>query len=360
MTAHQTIRPNPGILDIEAYVGGASTLAGANRTIKLSANENPLGPSPKAMAAYRDLADTLHRYPGTGLELREAIADVHGLDAAQIVCGAGSDEIIALLIKAYVGVGEEVLYPEHGFTMFRLSTMAVGGRPMTAPEANLTTDIDALIDRLGPKTKIVFVANPNNPTGTMIGGDGLRRLADALPAHTLLVLDGAYAEYLSPTESDGAIDIVRERDNVVMTRTFSKIHGLAALRLGWCYGPPHVIDVLNRIRGPFNVTLPAQAAGEAAIRDQGYVEHCRITNEVWRDWLTKEVRASGFDVTPSHANFILVRTGAETDAVDQALKARGLIARRVDEYGLHEHIRISIGDESACRDVAQVFRSLAG
>lgn len=360
MTAHTTIRPNPGILDIEAYVGGASKIAGANRTIKLSANENPLGPSPKAIEAYRDLAETLHRYPGTGLELRQAIADVHGLDADKIVCGAGSDEIIALLIKAYVGAGEEVLYPEHGFTMFRLSTLAAGGVPLTAPETGLTTDVDALIDRMGSKTKIVFVANPNNPTGTMIGADALRRLADALPPHTLLVLDGAYAEYLSPSETDGAVDIVRERDNVVMTRTFSKIHGLAALRLGWCYGPSHVIDVLNRVRGPFNVTLPAQAAGEAAIRDQSYVDHCRITNEVWRDWLTKEVKAAGFDVTPSFANFILVHTGDRKDEVDQALKARGLVVRRVDEYGLHQHLRVSVGDETACRDVAQVFRSLAG
>lgn len=358
MTAHPSIRPNPGILDIQAYVGGASKVDGANRTVKLSANENPFGPSPKAIEAYKAGADSLHRYPGTGAELRQAIADVHGLEADQIVCGAGSDEIIALLIKAYVGVDDEVLYPEHGFTMFRLSTLSAGGKPITAPETNMTTDVDALIERIGPRTKIIFVANPNNPTGTMVGRAALEKLADALPPHTLMVIDGAYAEYLRPEETDGAVDIIRARENVVMTRTFSKIHGLAAVRLGWCYGPTHVIDVLNRVRGPFNVTAAAQAAGEAAIRDQAYVEHCRVTNEVWRDWLTKEVRAAGFEVTPSMGNFILVHTGDQTDAMDNALKARGLIIRRVGEYGLHEHLRISIGDEQSCKDVAETIRSL--
>ncbi|MEM7060787.1 MAG: histidinol-phosphate transaminase [Pseudomonadota bacterium] len=358
MNAHPTIRPNPGVLDIKAYVGGASKVEGANRTVKLSANENPFGPSPKAIEAYRAGADSLHRYPGTGAELRQAIADVHGLEADRIVCGAGSDEIIALLIKAYVGVGEEVLYPEHGFTMFRLSTLAAGGTPVTAPETDMTADVDALIERIGPKTKIIFVANPNNPTGTMVGRAELELLADALPPHTLLVIDGAYAEYLRPEESDGAVEIVRARDNVVMTRTFSKIHGLAALRLGWCYGPSHVIDVLNRVRGPFNVTASAQAAGEAAMRDQAYVDDCRVTNEVWRDWLTKEVRAAGFQVTSSMGNFILVHSDDRTDDMDAALKARGLIVRRVGEYGLHAHLRISVGDEQSCREVAETIRSI--
>ena len=358
MTAHPTIRPNPRVLDIEAYVGGASKVDGANRTVKLSANENPFGPSPKAIEAFKANADTLHRYPGTGAELRQAIAEVHGLEAEQIVCGAGSDELIALLITAYVSEGDEVLYSEHGFTMFRLSTLAASGTPVAAPETDMTTNVDSLIAHLTDKTKIVFVANPNNPTGTMIGRAELERLADALPPQTLLVIDGAYAEYLRPEEDDGAVDIIRARQNVLMTRTFSKIHGLAAVRLGWCYGPQHVIDVLNRVRGPFNVTAPAQAAGEAAIRDQAYVEDCRVTNEVWRDWLTKEIRAAGFEVTPSYGNFILVHTGDQTDAVDAALKARGLIVRRVDEYGLYEHLRMSIGDEQSCRDVAATMRAM--
>lgn len=353
MSVHPTIQPNPGILDIAPYVGGASQIDGANRTVKLSANENPFGPSPKAIEAYRALADHLHLYPGTGAELRQAIADVHGLEAERIVCGAGSDEIISLLINGYVTEGDEVLYPEHGFTMFRLSTMAASGTPVAAPETDLTTNVDSLIERLNDRTKLVFVANPNNPTGTMVGQAELTRLADAMPSQALLVLDGAYAEYLSPEETDGAVDLVRGRENVVMTRTFSKIHGLAALRLGWCYAPQHVIDVLNRIRGPFNVTAAAQAAGEAAIRDLDYVEHCRITNEVWRDWLTKQISAR-FPVTPSLGNFILVHTGADTDGVDAALKARGLIVRRTNEYGLTQHLRISIGDEAACRAVAEV------
>ncbi len=357
---HLTIRPNPGISEIAPYVGGAAGAPGANRTIKLSSNENPLGPSPAARAAYAEVADRLAVYPDGGhARLRAKIAEAHGIEAERIVCANGSDELIALLTKAYAGPGAEVLFSAHGFLMYRISSLAAGATPVTAPERDLTADIDALIARLSERTRLVFLANPNNPTGTMVAEAEIARLADALPPQALLVLDAAYAEYVRGAGSDGGIALVRSRDNVAMTRTFSKIHGLAALRLGWAYAPAHVIDVMNRVRGPFNVTAPALAAGEAAIADRAYVEHCRVTNEVWRDWLAKEIAQAGFVVTPSAANFLLVETGDRTDEVDAHLKAHGLIVRRLAEYALPGHLRITVGDGEACQAVAEALRGLA-
>ncbi len=352
-----TLRPRPGVLDVTPYVGGESEIAERDRVVRLASNENPLGASPAAAAGYAALKDELHRYPdGAARELRAAIARLEGLDAARIVCGAGSDELIALLVRAYAGPGDEVLHSAHGFLMYRLSAMAAGATPVAVPERELTADVDALIERLSERTRLVFLANPNNPTGTKVDAAGLDRLAAALPPQALLVIDAAYAEYVREAGHDGGIGLVRARDNVVMTRTFSKIYGLAALRLGWAYAPEHVIDVLNRVRGPFNVTGPALACGEAAVRDRDYVEHCAVTNEVWRDWLAKELREAGFPVTPSHANFLLVETGARTGEADDWLKRRGLIARRVDAYGLPGHLRITVGDENACRAVAEAMR----
>ncbi|MFK7945639.1 MAG: histidinol-phosphate transaminase [Paracoccaceae bacterium] len=353
MTEHITIRPRPGVLDITPYVGGASHVDGANRVVKLSANENPFGPSAHAIDAFRDLSGSLGLYPEDHAPLVDAISHVHGIEPARIILGAGSDEIISLLCQAYTTQGDEVLYSEHGFLMYKLSAMAAGATPVTAPELNLTTDVDALIGAMTDRTKLVFVANPNNPTGTLVSNSDLARLADALPPQALLVIDAAYAEYLRPADHDGAIDLVRDRDNVLMTRTFSKIYGLAAVRLGWAYAPAHVCDIYHRVRGPFNVTAPALAAGEAAMRDQAYVERCRVTNEVWRDWLTREIEAAGLPVVPSKGNFLLVQAGDRVADLDAHLKSRGLIGRRVDAYGLAGYLRISVGDEEACRMVAE-------
>ena len=350
---HATIRPRPGVLEIAPYVGGSARIAGANFAVKLSANENPHGPSPKAVEAFRAVAGELNLYPESHGPLAQAIADVHGIEHARIVLGNGSDELIALICKAYAGEGDEVLYSAHGFLMYRLSALAAGATPVAAPERELTADVDALVAAMTERTRLVFLANPNNPTGTLLRGAELRRLADALPPKALLVLDAAYAEYLRPGEDDGGLALVRERENVVMTRTFSKIYGLAALRLGWCYAPEHVVDVLNRVRGPFNVTRPALAAGAAAMQDQGWVDRCRVLNEVWRDWLAREIAAAGLPVVPSKANFLLVEAGERTGAFDLHLRGRGLIARRVDGYGLPGHIRITVGDEAACRAVAE-------
>ncbi|HSM18886.1 MAG TPA: histidinol-phosphate transaminase, partial [Hyphomicrobiales bacterium] len=234
--------------------------------------------------------------------------------------------------------------------------LAAGATPVAAPEQDLTADVEALTGLVSERTRLVFLANPNNPTGTMLDTAALARLAAALPPQALLVIDAAYAEYVREAGHDGGIGLVRARDNVAMTRTFSKIYGLASLRLGWAYAPGRVIDVLNRVRGPFNVTGPALACGEAAVRDRDHVEHCAITNEVWRDWLAKEIGAAGFAVTPSHGNFLLVETGARTADADAWLKRRGLIVRRVEAYGLPGHLRITVGDEAACRAVAQAMR----
>ncbi|MEL6336321.1 MAG: histidinol-phosphate transaminase [Pseudomonadota bacterium] len=360
LAGHPTIAPQPGIMAIAPYVPGASTAKGANRVLKLSSNENPLGPSPAAKAAVVAAAETLELYPdGGATALRKAIAEAHGIEAERIICGAGSDEIIALLCQAYAGPGDEVLASDHSFLMYRLSALGAGAAYVSAPDRDLTVDIDAMIAALTPRTRLVFIADPNNPTGTMVGRAGLERLADALPPQALLVIDSAYAEYLRDPAEDGGIAMVAARENVVMTRTFSKIHGLAALRLGWAYAPAHVIDVLNRLRGPFNVSAPALAAGEAAIADRAWIDRCAATNEAWRDWLTKEIRAAGFTVVPSHANFILVDGGARTAALDAWLKTRGLVVRGMAGYGLPAHLRISIGTEEACRAVAEAVADFA-
>ena len=359
MTGHATIRPRAGVLDIAPYVGGSSRIQGANRAVKLSANENPHGPSPAAVEAYRSAAGELHLYPEGHEPLARAIAGLYGIEPGRIVLGAGSDELIALMCRAYAGEGDEVLYSAHGFLMYRLSALAAGATPVAAPECELTADVDALIGAMTDRTRLVFLANPNNPTGTMIGRAELARLADALPPRALLVLDAAYAEYLRPSDDDGGLALVRARENVAMTRTFSKIYGLAALRLGWAYAPEHVVDVLNRVRGPFNVTRPALLAGEAAVADQEWVERSRVLNEVWRDWLAREIEAAGLPVVPSKANFLLVAAGERTAALDAHLRGRGLIARRVDGYGLPGHLRITVGDEAACRAVAEAMAAFS-
>jgi histidinol-phosphate aminotransferase len=279
------IAPQPGIMDIKLYQGGASHVAGLENVVKLSSNENPLGPSDAAKEAVRRASHELHRYPSSDhASLRTAIAEVLGLDASRIICGAGSDEIITFLCQAYAGPGTEVVHTEHGFGMYKISALAAGATPVEVPERERVTDVDAILAACTDKTRLVFMANPNNPTGTMISDGEVMRLAMGIPDTALLVLDGAYAEYVEGY--DGGAALVDMRQNVVMTRTFSKIYGLGGLRVGWGYGPQHVLDVLNRVRGPFNVSQAGLSAAEAAIRDTAYTEHCRRENArcrtLWR------------------------------------------------------------------------------
>jgi histidinol-phosphate aminotransferase len=346
------LKPQPGIMGVKPYVGGVSKIAGNANAIKLSSNENPLGASPKALAAYQAEAAHMHRYPSENhAALRELIADSYGLDVSRILIGCGSDEIISFLCRAFAGVGDEVLYTEHGFGMYQISARLSGATPVSVPENNRVTDVDALLDAATENTRLVFIANPNNPTGTMTPDADIARLADGLPEGCILVLDGAYAEYVYGF--DGGATFVDARDNVVMTRTFSKIFGLGGLRIGWGYGPAPVMQVLGRLKGPFNVAAPALAAAQAALEDVDYTEHCRAENEKWRGWLAAELGKIGIPSDPSFANFILARFASadQARAANAHLQDNGLIVRQVANYNLPDALRITVGDETACRQI---------
>jgi histidinol-phosphate aminotransferase len=348
---HTLSRPQPraGILDIVAYVPGKSTAKGA-KIYKLSSNESPIGVSPKAEAAFKNTSEQLALYPdGNATALRDAIAQRYGLAADRIICGAGSDEILQLLAHAYLGPGDEAVYSQYGFMVYPIIIQTNGATAVIAKETQYTVDIDAMIAAIGPKTKMVFLANPNNPTGTYVSFAEVKRLQAALPHHVLLVLDAAYAEFVTTNDYESGIALVSEFENVVMTRTFSKIHGLAALRLGWAYGPAHVMDVLNRIRGPFNVSLPAIAAGVAAIQDTAFMDKALAHNNSWLTWLTAEISRLGLDVVPSAGNFVLVHFNSHkrADAADAYLQDHGIVVRRMEGYGLPNALRMSVGTEEA-------------
>jgi histidinol-phosphate aminotransferase len=354
------LRPRPGILDIAPYVGGKAALSGVEDVIRLASNESPLGPSPRAQAAYRALAEELHRYPdGGAVDLRAALARHYGLDPARIVCGAGSDELIALLCRAYAGPGDEVLYSEHGFLMYAIAARGAGATPVAAPESGLRADVDALLGAVTERTRLVFLANPNNPTGSMIDRDALHRLHAGLPENVVLAVDGAYAEYVTRNDYSPGLELAAEAPNAVMLRTFSKIYGLSALRIGWCYGPAAVADVLNRVRGPFNVSAPALAAAEAALDDVAFTDGARTHNDIWRPWLAAELARIGLIVHPSVGNFVLVEfpdhPARNADAANDALNAKGIIPRKVGNYGLPLCLRITVGLESDMRAVVAVL-----
>jgi histidinol-phosphate aminotransferase len=365
MSVQQRPQPRPGVLSIEAYVPGKSAVPGAARVFKLSANETPLGPSPRAVEAYRGAAEHLHVYPeGTARKLREAIGRSFGLEPSRIVCGAGSDDLLNLLAQAYLAPGEEAIYTAHGFRIYPIFTLAAGGKPVMAAEKNYTADVDSILARLTDRTRIVFLANPNNPTGTYLSFDEVKRMHRALPQDVLLVLDAAYAEYVRRNDYESGIELVATSDNVVMTRTFSKIHGLAALRLGWMYGPAHVVDAVNRIRGPFNVNTAAMLAGIASIEDTAHLEDSRAHNARWLAWLTEEIGKLGLQVTLSVANFILIhfpktkgRTSRDAEAF---LTQRGLILREVSSYGLPDALRLTVGTEEANRLVVAALAEFMG
>jgi histidinol-phosphate aminotransferase len=355
------IQPQPGIMDIKLYQAGSSHAIGAENTVKLSSNENPFGPSPAAIEALCKTAHMLHRYPSTDhLPLRTAIAEAFDLCCDNIICGVGSDEIISFLCYAYAGPGDEVIHTEHGFAMYRISALAAGATPVEVPEHRRMTDVDAILAACNERTKIVFIANPNNPTGTMIGEAEVSRLIEGIPSHTILVLDGAYAEYVEGY--DGGASLVHSHENIVMTRTFSKLYGLGGLRVGWGYGSKQIINTLNRIRGPFNVSLPALAAAEAAVKDQAYADKCRNENTRLRVWLANALAEHGVVSDTSMTNFILARFNSqeEAEACDDYMQSQGLIVRRVGGYNLPECLRITVGDEASCRRVADAVGQFKG
>jgi histidinol-phosphate aminotransferase len=347
--------PRPGILDIAPYIGGEANVSGVARVIRLASNESALGPSPRAVEAYRAAAGDIYRYPdGASIELRRALARRYGLDAQRIVCGTGSDELIGLLARCYAGPGDEVLYSRHGFLMYPIAAKAAGATPVAVPEKDLTADVDGFLARVTPKTRLVFVANPNNPTGTFLSREDVARLHRGLPAATLLVIDSAYAEFVTRNDYEPGIELVEAAQNVVMLRTFSKIYALAGLRIGWGYFSAPVADVLNRVRGVFNINLPAQAAAIAALEDVSALDRAREHNDLWRPWLERELAGLGLAVNPSVANFVLVRfprAPKNSEAAFAFLKARGILTRQMLAYGLPEHLRITVGTEEEMRAV---------
>lgn len=346
--ASPVIAPKSGILDITPYVGGKSQASVAH-VRKLSSNENPLGPSPRAIEAYRAHAAKLHRYPdGGSTALRQAIGEVYDLNPDRIICGAGSDELIGLLIHAYAGAGDEVLMSEHGFLMYKIYALGNSATVVTAPEKNLTTDVNALLAKVTPRTKLVFVANPNNPTGSVLPATEIKRLRDNLPPQVILVIDAAYAEYVERPDYTAGAELVEQTANTVMLRTFSKIYGLSSLRLGWGYFPENIADVIHRVRGPFNVSGTAQAAGVEAVKDVDYTANVKQHNTRWLAWLVQEINALGLVAYPSVANFLLIgfpENGPTAEQANQHLLAEGLIIRDVIAYGLPNCLRASVGTE---------------
>ena len=365
MSVPQRPQPRPGVLQIQAYVPGKSSAPGAAKVFKLSSNETPLGPSPHSIAAYNAVGHHLEDYPdGAATDLREAIGRALGLDPARIVCGAGSDDLLNLIARAYLQDGDEAIHTTHGFLVYPIATLGAGATPVVAAEKDFTADVDAILAKVTPRTKIVFLANPNNPTGTYIPFDEVKRLHSGLPKNVLLVLDAAYAEYVRRNDYESGIELVATSENVVMCRTFSKIYGLAALRLGWLYGPAHVVDALNRIRGPFNVGAPSIAAGVAAIADAAHVENSRQHNEKWLAWVTTEIGKLGLKVTPSVGNFILIHfpetKGKTAKDADALLTARGCLLRAVAAYHLPNALRMSIGIEEANKLVVATLAEMMG
>ncbi len=357
--------PRPGILDIAAYVPGKEHAEGVAKVYKLSSNETPLGASPKAIEAFKAAASNLQIYPdGQATALRQAIADVHGLNIANIICGNGSDELLGLLCHVYLGADDEAIITEHGFLVYKIQIMGAGATVVTVKEKDCTVDVDAILAAVTSKTKMVFIANPGNPTGTYVPVSEIRRLQAGLPKHVLLVLDAAYAEYVRKNDYEAGLELVSSNANVVMTRTFSKVYGLAALRVGWMYGPAAIIDALNRVRGPFNMNAPAIAAGAAAIRDQAFMQQAVAHNLQWAEKLTSAFTELGLTVTPSVANFVLIHfpdvDGKRAADADEFLTRRGYILRAVRGYGFANALRMTVGSEEANLGVIAALTEFMG
>ena len=358
-----TLVPKPGVLDIVPYVGGRAHVPGVESAHKLSSNESALGPSPMAVEAYRSAVHGLSIYPeGSASILREAIATHYGLDPQRIVCGNGSDELLTLLAHAYLRPGDEVMFTSHGFLVYKIAALANSATPVEVAEKNLRADVDAMLARVTNKTRLVYLANPNNPTATYLPHDEVRRLHAGLPQNALLVIDAAYSEYVRRNDYEPGIEMVANFPNVVMTRTFSKIYGLAGLRVGWAYCPSAVADVLNRVRGPFNVSVPAQLAGAAALKDRAHAEASFAHNEKWRAWLIENIGKLGLRVDESVTNFVLIhfKDAQTATRADAFLAAKGVILRGTAAYGLPQCLRMTVGPEDANRTTLTALAEFVG
>lgn len=357
----------PGVAQLSLYKMGKSQLDDHAAPIKLSSNESALGTPPAAVAAFTSVKDHLHRYPdGAQAELRGAIADVYGLDRERIICGNGSEELIGFVIRCFMADGDELLLSENYFPICRNYALSVGGQVVTAPETHFVTNVDALLEQVSPRTRIVILANPNNPTGTYVSATDIRRLHQELPADVLLLLDGAYAEYVSVDDFDAGASLVDQHDNVIMTRSFSKMYGLAGLRIGWGYGSQWLIDALQRIRVPFNANAAAMAAAAAAVRDRAWVERARAHNTRWLQTISETLTGLGLQVVPSVANFYLLVfddcPGKTAKAAASALEQQGIIPRPVGGAAGTEHdvLRITVGNDAENAAVLDVLRAYLG
>lgn len=355
--------PKPGILDIAPYVGGKSALAGIAQPMKLSSNENALGPGPKARAAYEAAIRNIHLYPdGRAGKLRAAVAEHHGLEAARLIFGNGSDEVFALLNQTYLTPGDNIVTGQYGFLAYRISALGCEAEVKLAPEPNYKAEVDALLAEVDERTKIVYLSNPSNPTGSWNSGEEIRRLHEGLPAHVLLVIDEAYAEFVTEPDWETALPLARDAANVVVTRTFSKIHGLGGLRIGFGYAPLAVAEAVDRIRLPFNVSVPGLDAATAAIGDEAHQQASRELVHTWRPRLTQAIRGFGFEVLPSAGNFILVLFPDEKRsavAANEYLNSKGIIVRQVGGYGIHDGLRITVGTEDQNRAVIDALSEFA-
>jgi len=356
--------PKPWIMAIAPYVPGRSTTDDGRKVAKLSSNENPLGTSPKARDAFLTAATNLERYPdASGSELRDVLAAKHGIDSARIIYGNGSDEVLHLAAGAFAGPGDEVIFVHYGFAVYEIAARRVGAVPVVAPDKDYATDVDAILSCVTDKTKIVYVANPNNPTGTYASREEIARLHAGLRRDILLVLDHAYAEYLEGDVEDGGMALAETAPNVLVTRTFSKMYGLAAERIGWGYASAEIIAAMHRIRLPFSITIAGTAAAVAALGDQDFVEHTKAHNAEWRAWFSAEIAQlgnAGLRAVPSQANFVLVLfEGALTaEAAYKGLMDAGYIVRWLPGQGLPHGLRITIGTADECQGVIAALRKL--
>jgi histidinol-phosphate aminotransferase len=356
------IRPEAkaGILDIRPYTPGKSKAEGVEHPVKLSANENILGCSEAAKEAYLAAAGDLSLYPdGRGAALREALAAHYRIEPERLILGAGTDEVFALISQAFLAPGDNIVQGQYGFGAYAIGARANQAEVRYAPERDYRIDVDALLAEVDERTRLVFIANPANPTGTFVSGEEIGRLHADLPPQVLLVLDGAYAEFVVDTAYDDGLELARAADNVVVTHTFSKIHGLASLRIGWGYAPAHVAAAVDRIRLPFNTSIAGQAAAVAALADSEFPARSRAHVERWRPWLAQQIGGLGLEVIPSAANFVLIgfpaaagRTAAEAEAF---LARRGLLLRGVGAYGLPDHLRLTVGREAHNRAVVEAL-----
>jgi len=362
MTDTTAPAPRPGILDIAPYVGGKSAIAGVAEPIKLSSNENALGAGEKARAAYEAALKNLAIYPdGRASKLRAAVAEHHGLEPERLIFGNGSDEVFALLNQTYLTAGDNIVCGQYGFLAYRISALGCEAQVKLAPEPNFKAEVDALLAQVDERTKIVYVSNPSNPTGSYNTGEEIRRLHAALPAHVILVIDEAYAEYVTEPDWETAFPLARDAENIVVTRTFSKIHGLGGLRIGFGYAPLKVAEAIDRIRLPFNVSVPGLEAATAALGDEAHQQASRELISTWKPRLTQALRGFGLEVLPSAGNFVLVVfDGAErAAAANDYLNTRGIIVRPVGGYGLPQALRITIGTEDQNRAVIDALSEFA-